>query len=197
MATNTSLQPMRDYDEHETINLFGVSGAVVTKGTFVVTQGSGLNLLDPMTLDDNSWLDSVLSARFNVPNNTIPAPSGTLAANVLGMTLKTIQTVDENGMPLKFLPEKAALLDVIISGQACPIIDRGLFWYSGVSTGAGFSAQPAAGTGLGVSDAGDGSLQVVPSYTSVSGVQVANAAIVANCIGPINQLGFVPIRVRL
>lgn len=202
MATTTSLRPMRDYDEHETINFFGVSGAYVTQGTFVVTQGSGLNLLDNMVLDDNSWLDSVLSARFNVPNNTIPAPSGTLAANVVGMTLKTIQTVDENGLPLKFFPEKAALLDVIISGQACPIVDRGLFWYSGIVTGVAATAQPAAGTGLGVSDAGDGSLQTVPSFVAVSGQggvlsYVANPAIVANLIGPINQQGFAPIRVRL
>lgn len=195
MATNTDLRPLRDYDEHEVINFFGVSGAVVNKGTFVVTQGSGLNLTDSqMVLDDNSWLDSVLSARFNVPNNTIPAPSGTIRGPIVGMTLKTIQTVDENGLPLKFFPEKAALLDVIISGQACPIVDRGLFLYSGITTGNGV---PANGTGLGVADAGDGSLQTVANYVVFSGIQIPNPAVVATALGPINSQGYAPIRVQL
>jgi hypothetical protein len=202
MATTTDLRPIRDWSEHDTINFFGVSGVLVTKGTFVQAQGSGLNLLDSMVLTDQSWLSQTTSARFNVPNLTIPATSGQLANKIIGMTVKTVQTFDENGLPLKWFPAKAAQLDVVISGQACPIISEGDFLYSGIVTGAGTTAPPANGTGLGVSDAGDGSLQAVASYISVSGQggvlsYVANPAIVATALGPINQQGYCYIRLGL
>lgn len=194
MATNTALRPLRDWDEHSTINFFGVSGALVNQGTFVIAQGSGLNLDDPMVVDNNSWLNSVFSARLNVPNLTIPAPSGTLATKIIGMTVKTVQTVDENGLPLKFFPEKAKVLDVIVSGQACPIISEGDFLYSGITTGNGV---PAAGTGLGVADAGDGSLQTIPNTLFISGLNLPNPALVATALGPINSNGYCYIRLKL
>lgn len=192
MATYTNIAPLRDVDEHTTLNYIGVSGAVVNKGTFVVSQGSGINLLTDMTLADNSWLDSVLSARFNVPQNAIPAPSGTTANQVIGMTIKSVQTVDENGLPLKFFPQKAALLDVVISGQACPISTQGFWLYSGFSTGDAAIIQ--CGTGLGVSDDGEGSLKAVANLTT-SGAP--NPAIVARALGPVNSLGYAMIEIKL
>lgn len=195
MATYTNIAPLRDPSEHTTLNYIGVSGVQVNKGTFVVAQGSGINLLADMALDDNSWLDSVLSARFNVPQNAIPAPSGTVANRVIGMTIKSVQTFDENGLPLKFFPQKAAQLDVVISGQACPIATQGFWLYSGFTTGD--AAVITAGSGLGVSDDGEGSLKLVPNTFSVSGVQSANPAIVARALGPVNSLGYAMIEIKL
>lgn len=192
MATTTDLRPLRDYDEHSTINMFGVSGEVVTKGTFVVAQGSGLNLLDPMVLSNNSWDPTIYSSRFNVPNNTVPAPSGTISDKIIGMTLKTQQTYDENGFPLKFEPGKAAVLDVIVSGQAVPIVSEGDFLYSGFTTGD--AAIIACGTGLGVSDDGLGALKAVANLT-VSGAP--NPLIVATALGPVNTQGYAYIRLKL
>ena len=192
MATYTDIRPLRDFDEHTVLNYIGVSGYQVNKGTFVVSQGSGINLLDNMVLDDNSWLDSVLSARFNVPQNAINAPSGTVANQVLGMTIKSVLTVDENGLPLKFFPQKAALLDVVISGQACPIATQGFFLYSGFTTGD--AAIIAAGTGLAVSDDGSGSLKAVANLTT-SGAP--NPYIVARALGPVNSQGYALIEIKL
>lgn len=195
MATYTDIRPLRDYDEHTVLNFIGVSGVTVNKGTFVVAQGSGINLLDNMVLDDNSWLGSVLSARFNVPQNAIPAPSGTNANRVIGMTVKSVQTFDENGLPLKFFPQKAALLDVVISGQACPIATQGFWLYSGFSTGD--AAVITAGSGLGVSDDGEGSLKLIANTVSVSGVQSVNPAVVARALGPVNSQGYAMIEIKL
>lgn len=192
MATYTDIRPLRDNDEHTVLNYIGISGAVVNKGTFVVSQGSGINLLADMTLANNSWLGSVNSARFNVPQNAIPAPSGTPALSVIGMSIKTVQTVDENGLPLKFFPEKAALLDVIISGQAVPLATRGFWLYSGFTTGDAAIIQ--CGTGLAVSDDGQGSLKAVSSLT-VSGAN--NPSVVARALGPVNAQGYAMIEIRL
>jgi hypothetical protein len=195
MATTTDLRPLRDFDEHEVINFFGVSGALVTKGTFVQAQGSGLNLLDPMVLENQSWLSQTISARFNVPNNVVPATSGQISNKIIGMTLKTVQTYDENGLPLKWFPEKAAQLDVVISGQACPIVSEGDFLYSGFSTGD--AAIIAAGTGLGVTDDSLGALKAIPNTLSVSGIASPNPAVVAVALGPVNSQGYSYIRLKL
>ena len=176
-----TIRPFRDYSEHEVINLFALSGEA-NKGTFVTSAGSGWNFSTPSAFDDNSFISGTVSARFNVPHRVIPAPSGTVPAMVLGMTLKDVRSVDENGYPLKFEPKKAAERDLIISGEAVPVVKRGVFLYSGVS------GTPAFGSGLAVSDAGDGSLKVVGAGASTA---------VARALGPKDANGFVLIEVQL
>lgn len=104
MAT---IRPFRDYDEHEVINLFALQGEG-NKGTFVTAVGSGFDLSAPSAFGNDSFIDGTVSSRFNVSSRVAPAASGTLATSVLGMTLKDVRSVDENGYPLKFEPRKAA-----------------------------------------------------------------------------------------
>lgn len=181
-----NIKPFRDYDEHEVINLFAVSGASVNKGTFVTALGSGFVPGAASTYDDNSDIDNVFSARFNVPHLLKAAPSGTKKAAVLGLLLKDVRTVDENGYPLKFEPRKAAEMDVVISGEAAPVVKRGVFLYSGIN------GTPAFGSGLAIADAGDGSLKAVDP--SASG---AADLIVAYALGPKNSEGYALIDVKL
>lgn len=39
---------------------------------------------------------------------------------------------DENGEPLKYNPRKAAEIEAVISGQAVPIVTKGIFQISGI-----------------------------------------------------------------
>ena len=96
--------------------------------------------------------------------------------------IDTIKSVDENGYPLKFEPRKAAERDVIISGEAVPVVKRGVFLYSGVI------GTPAFGSGLAVADAGDGSLKVVAA---------GGTNVVAKALGPKDSNGFVLIDIKL
>ncbi len=130
MAT---IRPFRDYDEHEVINLFAFDGGLGNKGTFVTAVGNGFDLSKEAAFGNDSFIDGTVSARFNVASKVTAAPSGTVPAKVLGMMLKDVRSVDENGYPLKFEPRKAAERDVIISGEAVPVVKRGLFLYSGVA----------------------------------------------------------------
>lgn len=179
-----NIKPFRDYDEHEVINLFAVSGESVNKGCFVTAIGSGFDLKTASAYDDNSYLDGVKSARFNVPHLVAPAASGTKKHAVLGMLLKDVRTLDENGYPLKYEPRKAAEMDVVISGQAAPIVKRGIFLYSGIS------GSPAAGSGLAIANASDGSLKVVPATGAADDV-------VAIALGPKNDEGYALIDLKL
>lgn len=177
-----NLKPFRDYSEHEVINLFAVSGSFVPKGTFVTPIGSGVNLRDDNAIDNLSVYGNSVSAQVNIPWNVIPAPSGTAPAQVVGVLLKDRRTVDENGEILIFHPRKAAEMDVIVSGQAAPILTRGTVLYSGIV------GTPAYGSGAAVADAGDGSLKVVAGNS---------ASAVGKFLGPINSDGYALLKITL
>lgn len=179
-----TIRPFRDYSEHEVINLFALQGES-NKGTFVTAVGNGFNLSAQSAFDNNSFIDGTVSARFNVASKVVAAPSGTAPALVLGMTLKDVKSLDENGYPLKFEPRKAAERDVVISGEAVPVVKRGVFLYSGVSEAGGTCG---FGSGLAISDANDGSLKVVAPGSALA---------VAKALGPKDANGFVLIDIKL
>jgi hypothetical protein len=176
-----TIRPFRDYSEHEVVNLFALQGEG-NKGTFVTAVGNGFSFDTPSNFEDDSFINGSVSARFTVAQKVTAAPSGTHPALVLGMTLKDVKYRDENGYPLKFDPKKAAERDLVISGEAVPVVKRGLFLYDGISGTPGF------GSGLAVSDAGDGSLKVVaPGHSHA----------VARALGPKDANGYTLIEIKL
>jgi hypothetical protein len=178
-----NLKPFRDYDEHDVINLFAVNSAVANKGSVVVADGNGINLKNATSLDNISSYGNTLSAQFNVPWTVSLAASGASKGQIVGLLLKDVRTVDENGEKLIFNPRKAAEMDVIISGQAAPILTRGLVLISGIVGNPGF------GSGAAVSDSGVGDLKVV-AYT-------AGTATVGKFLGPKNDEGYALLKIEL
>jgi hypothetical protein len=177
-----NIKPFRDYDEHEVINLFAVSGESVNKGCFVSAVGSGFNLKAASSFSDDSYVDGVLSARFGVSQVVAPATSGAFKTSVLGMLLKDVRQVDENGYPLKYEPRKAAEMDVVIGGEAAPVVKRGVFLYSGIE------GTPAFGSGLAIGVSGS----LVTVAASGNGDKI-----VAVALGPKNDEGYALIDVKL
>ena len=176
-----NLKPFRDYDEHDVINLFAVNSDSLNKGTVVVANGDGVNLKNDLSLENLSPYGDTVSAPFNVPWTVSAAASGAAKGAIVGLLLKDVRRYDENGEQLIFNPRKAAEMDVIISGQACPILTKGLVLVSGI-VGA-----PAFGSGAAVSDAGGGDLKVV-AYGS---------ATVGKFLGPKNDEGYALLKVEL
>lgn len=178
-----NLKPFRDYDEHDVINVFAVSGASVNKGTVVTAQGAGVNLLDATSLDNLSSYGNTLSAQFNVPWTVAPAASGASKGQIVGLLLKDVRSVDENGERLIYNPRKAAEMDVIISGQAAPILTKGLVLVNGIVGTPGF------GSGAAVSDNGGGDLKVV-AYSNAT-------TVVGKFLGPTGSDGYALLKVEL
>ena len=176
-----NLKPFRDYDEHDVINLFAVNAESANKGTVVTADSNGVNLKDATSLDDLSPFANTLSAQFNVPWTVSPAASGAAKGEIVGLLLKDVRKFDENGEQLIFNPRKAAEMDVIISGQAAPILTKGLVLVNGIVGTPGF------GSGAAVSDAGGGDLKVV-AYGS---------ATVGKFLGPKNDEGYALLKVEL
>lgn len=151
-----TLRPFRDYDEKDVINLFTYSGAFVdstlqilaTKGTFVKIVGNGfrpdgepIEMLGNMgNFNVNNWVGQ----RYGVvPKVTVCNGPGCTSPNdvPLGMLLFDVRELDENALPLKYNPRKAAEMEAAISGQAIPIVTRGTFLYSGVRVSGGVPVQ--------------------------------------------------------
>ena len=128
------LLPFRDYDEHEVINLFKFSGSIpVDQGTVVSvtpTQGWDQTNADTQLLGAaGKAYGNTVSDRYGVSAMVQTAATGD--ANPLGILLHSVKEEDENGEKLLYNPRKMAEMEVVLSGQAVPIVSRGVFLYSG------------------------------------------------------------------
>jgi hypothetical protein len=123
---NNKLLPFRQYDEQEVVNLYsllgtGVAGTFVSVSTFNPedTDGYGSNVI-------GADFAGTRNVRYNVNNNVIPCTSGDTKYEVLGVTLNDTREFDENNNLLIYNPQKAAEMNVVVSGQAVPVLSRGI-----------------------------------------------------------------------
>ncbi len=137
------LRPFRDYDEKDVINIYALSGAIpVPNGTLVKIAGDGFrNDVEQTEMLGNMGDFSVsnwVGQRYGALPKIVVAAPGDAA---LGLTLFDVRELDENGLPLKYNPRKAAEMEACISGQAVPVVTRGIFLYSGVRVSGGVAVQ--------------------------------------------------------
>ena len=150
----TTLLPFRDYDEHDVINLFAFDGEL-TKGHMVALDQTANktweanNELDHLSMGGLSTDNFAVSSRYGVQSKIVTA-SGAHAP--LGMTLYDVKETDENGEKLVFNPRKAAEMEVALSGQAVPVLTRGVVLYDGSQLAAD---DPAVGAALYTDSAGE------------------------------------------
>jgi hypothetical protein len=193
------LGPFRDYNEHDVINVFAISGydstSTLNRGTLVKIAGNGFKLDEASAIEfiGNPSAFSptnVVSQRYGAIPKVVPTTTGT-SDMAIGMTLFDVRETDENGELLKFRPRKAAELEAVISGQAIPIVRRGLFAYGGILTGAaqvaitGGASSVAAGTSL---YPGAGALTTY--YTTGSGNPIPLNVKVGVTMGATDARGF-------
>jgi len=155
------IKPFRDYNEHDVINFYAYDGAAASKGTFVeLSTFAPNNQNSYSTVPAGALLSKTWAFRHTVNARVTATASG--SSKVLGMLLYDVKEVDENGELLKFKPKyKRDALNCVLSGEAVPILTRGV-----VEIG-GFQGSPGAGSGAAISTSGDGSIVVVaPSVTA-------------------------------
>ena len=162
-----TLKPFRDYDEHEVLNLFAFSGTIpVTKGHMVKVVGDGWQnaVADE---HDGHWQmlgapggglapDNTVSQRYGVFNESTGKGSAVAIAGAdelpVGMMLYDVKEEDENGEKLIYNPRKAAEMEVALSGQAVPVLTRGVVLYDGSQLAVD---DPAVGAALYTDSAGE------------------------------------------
>lgn len=186
-----TLRPYRDYSEHDVVNLFAFDGAqnadgvIATAGTVVKVAGNGFQPVADKSLGGGTGflgtipvdlggtlsipgLSNVVSNRYVLTAKVEAANSGSAP---LGITLMSTQELDENGEKLVFNPRKAAEKGVVISGQAVPVLTRGIIVYSGTE----INNAAIVGAGVFISNLNAGELSTVDS--------TANGATPANKVG--------------
>ena len=129
MAT---LKPLRQYDEHDVINMFSYDGAAADKGILVKISAGWKSTDEPTEMGGNvgASYNNVVSQRYA---NTAKVIVAGTADKPIGMTLMEVKETDENGEKLIFNPRKAAEMGVLVSGQAVPLLTRGIVLYSGAT----------------------------------------------------------------
>lgn len=132
----TNLKPFRDYSEHDVVNLFSFAGSVpIEPGSLVKVVSNYKDANGEISkFADLSNVGGAISASFGtfgqvdiVQNyNDVPAP--------IGILLKGVRAVDENGTPLIFEPRMAAERNVVLPHQAVPILTRGVVLINNIDT---------------------------------------------------------------
>jgi hypothetical protein len=138
-----SLKPFRQYDEHDVINMFAYDvDATVTAGvqalasTIVEVNGAGfkasndihdISSSQPNAAVNNNGYNNTLSLRYNLVSEVVAFDGRQDGAKPLGMLLHDVRTLDENGEDLRYNPRKADEMQVVVPGQAVPVVTKGLF----------------------------------------------------------------------
>ena len=144
-----TLKPFRQYDEHDVINMFTydvdatvTSGVQALAGTIVQTTSGGwkagedihdLSATQPNAAVNNNSYGNTLSLRYNLVSEVTAfqglTDDGVDVVQPLGMLLHDVRTLDENGEDLRYNPRKADEMQVVVPGQAVPIVTRGIFLF--------------------------------------------------------------------
>jgi hypothetical protein len=172
LTQSPNLKPYRDYDEHEVYNgLFSANVASLNKGTFVsvVAGGSGnTNVFQNTNRPPTPLLGigpayggapgRVTSYRSEVKWKVQACPSGTVP---LGVALYDVRETNDFGESYLARPAyERHEQDIVVSGEALPILSRGLVSLKG------FIGTAAPGSGINSCANGSGVVGVYTKGTS-------------------------------
>lgn len=123
--------PFRSYSDENVINMFSLDTVTGEAGSLVKISSANLDL-DPISLIERSdslgfqnYLGNASSLYPEVPYKVTKVT--TTGERPLGILLRDVRSVDENGENLQYYPRKKEELQCVISGEAVPIATRGIF----------------------------------------------------------------------
>jgi hypothetical protein len=143
---NRNLLPLRDYDEHDVVNMYSLEGTGLA-GQLVKVKN--LDLDEELLWDRDQPVGAdfsdlgIYSNRFVNPAKVTPTVNGdTIYDGILGLTLVDTREFDENGQKLILgHRRKANENSAILSGETVPVITKGIFLIGS----AGYVGTPAVG----------------------------------------------------
>lgn len=128
--TITRLLPFRQYSEQDVINMYALDAATGQAGSLVRVSEADLNK-ETVELVNYGFTNQMGHASSYYPQVPLKLTKVTATGQaVLGIMLRDVRTVDENGENLLFYPQKRDELQCVVSGEAVPVATRGLFMYN-------------------------------------------------------------------
>ena len=134
------LYPFRQYSDVDVINMFASDTVDATPstngngsaGVFVKVSAGNLDL-DPIQYTATDITNTLGKSDYpflgaaQYPAVPLQFTAATAGVPVLGMTLNQTLATDENGERLLYNPVKRAELQAVLTGQAVPVVSRGVF----------------------------------------------------------------------
>jgi len=134
------LYPFRQYSDVDVINMFASDTVDAnpstngngSAGVFVKVSAGNLDL-DPIQYTATDITNTLGKADYpflgavQYPAVPLQFTAATAGVPVLGMTLNQTLANDENGERLLYNPVKRAELQAVLTGQAVPVVSRGIF----------------------------------------------------------------------
>ena len=128
--------PFRQYAEEDVVNLYANSAAnnAVTDsgegdaGVFVQVDAGDLSL-DPIQYETNSYLgktDYPFIGRDQYPVVPLKIKAADTSNACLGLTLLQTANYDENGEKLLYYPQKKLETQSVLTGEAVPVLTKGI-----------------------------------------------------------------------
>jgi len=155
------LYPLRDINEHDVVNFFArtsVNNQNTDTGDgdsgVIVAISSGNLDQDPVTFSSNGYLgktDYAYVGRNQYPEVPHKLATAGTGDNALGITLREVALYDENNEKYLYYPQKATENQIVLSGQAEPVLTRG---FVTLDDSAFLSTIPAVNTNLVVASGG-------------------------------------------
>ena len=128
--TITRMLPFRQYNENDVVNLYSLDAATGQAGSLVTVSAGNLNL-EPVELVNYGFTNQMGHATSLYPQVPLKLTKVTATGQrPLGIMLRDVRTVDENGENLLFYPQKKDELQCVVSGEAVPVATRGLFMFN-------------------------------------------------------------------
>ncbi len=128
--TITRMLPFRQYNEQDVVNIYALDAATGQAGSLVKVSSADLNA-ETIELVNYGFTNQMGHASSQYPQNPLKVSKVTATGQVaLGILLRDVRTVDENGENLLFYPQKKDELQCVVSGETVPIATRGLFMFN-------------------------------------------------------------------
>lgn len=162
------LLPFRQFNENDIVNQFALEGT--GEAGLLVSVSAG-NFDDQHSWDftnsPGATYDRVSSFTYSVKTKVRPAVSGDVKSSLLGFSLYNVYLLDENGEKYLYNKQKRIDNNVIVSGQAMPVLTKGIVT---LASGA-YIGTPAVGNVIRPSNTVAGAVDVVSA--SLSGLNSA------------------------
>jgi hypothetical protein len=129
------LAPFRDYSEHDVINLFSYAGDVpVEDGILVKVVSNYKNNENTLNFDNLSNIDGTISSLFSPIGKVSKVINYDDAPGPIGILLKSVRELDENGNPLIFEPRMLAERNAVLPNQSVPVLTKGVILINDIDT---------------------------------------------------------------
>ena len=168
-------------------------GAKINKGLLVSVKDGWKNTDDPVNKtgigNPGASYTNTVSFRYGAAASVEPCASGT---QPLGLTIFDVAEVDENGEKLIYNPRKAAEMQAVVSGQAVPVLTKGIVLYSGNLTSGGADSV-SAGVKIYADMANEGEISSAATESTGGASQIQ----IGTTLGAVDEDGFILLKIDL